>query len=136
VPNEEMGGRAIPQPPDVATGSVIIAVSGYLGMVAAAMIAIFFYLKAGSPGAFKQPTQRDFPSPALQTSPQEDLARVEFEQRMTLSGYDWVDRSKGLARIPIDEAMRLISGKGDHAYDPLEPPASASGPAKPEGARP
>ena len=136
MPNEEMGSRAVPQPPEVATGSVIIAVSAYLGMVAVAMIAIFFYLKAGSPGVFKHPTRSDFPSPALQTSPQEDLARVEFDQRMTLSGYDWVDRSKGLARIPIDEAMRLIAGKGDHAYDPLEPSVSASNPAKSEGARP
>ena len=38
---------------------------------------------------------------------------------MTLSGYGWVDRSKGIARIPIDEAMRIIAARGDHAYDPL-----------------
>ena len=43
---------------------------------------------------------------------------------MSLSGYGWVDRSKGIARIPIEDAMRIISARGDHAYDPLEPPAS------------
>ena len=41
---------------------------------------------------------------------------------MALSGYDWVDRSKGLARIPIDDAMRIIAARGDHAYDRSEPP--------------
>ena len=29
MPNEEMGSRAIPQPPDVATGTVIISVAGF-----------------------------------------------------------------------------------------------------------
>lgn len=136
MPNEEMGSRAIPQPPDVATGTVIISVAGFLSLVAVAMIGLFFYLKAGAPAAFKQPTQQDFPKPALQTRPKEDLARIEFEQRMALSGYDWVDRSKGLARIPIDDAMRIIAARGDHAYDALEPPGSASDPAKPKEARP
>lgn len=136
MPNEEMGGRAIPQPPDVATGTVILSVAGFLSLVAVAMIALFFYLKVGAPTALKQPTQHDFPKPALQTSPKEDLARVEFEQRTGMSGYGWIDRSKGLARIPVEEAMRIIAAKGDHAYDALEPSTSPSDPAKPEGARP
>lgn len=136
MPNEEMGDRAIPQPPDVATGTVILSVVGFLSLVAVAMVALFFYLKVSAPAALKQPTQHDFPKPALQASPKEDLARIEFEQRTALSGHAWVDRSKGLARIPIDEAMRIIAARGDRAYDALEPPASASDPAKPEGARP
>lgn len=136
MPNEEMGSRGIPQPPDVATRTVILSVAGFLSLVAVAMIALFFYLKVSAPTALKQPAQHDFPNPTLQTSPKEDLARVEFEQRTALSGYAWVDRSKGFARIPIDEAMRIIAARGDHAYDALEPPPSASDPAKPEGVRP
>ena len=136
MPNEEMGSRAIPQPPDVATGTVILSVAGFLSLVAVAMIALFFYLKVGAPTALRQPTQHDFPKPALQTSPKEDLARVEFEQRTGLSGYAWIDRSKGLARIPIAEAMRIVAAKGDHAYDALEPSTTPSDPATPEGVRP
>ena len=30
MPNEEMGSRTMPQPPDVATGVVIMAVAGFL----------------------------------------------------------------------------------------------------------
>ena len=33
MPNEEMGGRAMPQPPDVATSIVITAAAGFLAFV-------------------------------------------------------------------------------------------------------
>ena len=136
MPNEEMGGRAMPQPPDVATGIVMIAVAGFLAFVALAMTGLFFYLRTGAPGALRQATERPFPEPALQKKPRDDLKRFEFEQRMSLSGYSWVDRSKGIARIPIDEAMRIITARGDQAYDPPEPPAAASNATNQVGVRP
>ena len=89
------------------------------------MTGLFFYLRTGAPGAFRQATEHPFPEPALQKKPQDDLKRFELEQRMSLSGYGWVDRSKGIARIPIEEAMRIITARGDHAYDPPEPPPAA-----------
>ena len=52
MPNDEMGARSIPQPPDVATGVVLIAVAGFLAFVALTMGGLFFYLRAGAPGAF------------------------------------------------------------------------------------
>jgi hypothetical protein len=121
-----MGNRTLPQPPGVATGVVVIALAAFLGFVAVAMVVLFFYLKAGAPNALRQATERTFPEPALQKTPEDDLKKFELEQRMALSGYGWVDRSKDIARIPIDEAMRIIASRGDHAYDPLEPPTGAS----------
>lgn len=136
MPNEKMRARAIPQTPNVAAGVVIIAVAGFLAFVALTMTGLFFYLRTGAPGALRQATEHPFPEPALQKRPQDDLKRFEVEQRMSLSGYGWVDRSKGIARIPIEDAMRIISARGDHAYDPLEPPASAPNAARPIGAQP
>ena len=136
MPNEEMSARNIPQPPDVATGIVITAVAGFLAFVALAMTGLFFYLRTGAPGAFRQATERPFPEPALQKKPQDDLKRFQLEQRMSLSGYGWVDRSKGIARIPIEEAMRIITARGDHAYDAPEPPPTASNSANQIGERP
>ncbi len=75
-----------------------------------------------------------FRSRALQRDPQADLKRFEIEQRAELTGYAWVDRQQGIARIPIEEAMRIISARGDHAYDPLDPNFSAS--LDPKGVRP
>ena len=136
MPNEEMGSRAIPQPPEVATRVVLTAVAGFLAFVALTMTGLFLYLKAGAPGALRQATEYPFPEPSLQKRPQDDLKRFELEQRMSLSGYAWVDRSKGIARIPIDDAMRIVSNRGDHAYDPLESPPTAPNAAKPIGAHP
>ena len=132
MPNEEMGSRAMPQAPDVATGAVITAVAGFLAFVAIVMAVLFFYLGATVPNAFQHAIKNPFPAPALQKTPRDDLKRFELEQRKALSGYGWADRSKGLARIPIDEAMRTIAARGEHAYDPLNPPAADN----PTGARP
>jgi hypothetical protein len=137
MPNEEMGGRTIPQAPDVATTAVITAVGGFLAFVAIMMAALFFYLQAGAPGAaFRHAVENQFPAPALQTKPQADLKRFELEQRTALSGYGWADRSKGLARIPIEEAMRIIAARGDHAYDAPDFPADGATAGNPSGARP
>jgi hypothetical protein len=136
MPNEEMGSRILPEPPDVATRIVLIAVAGFLGFVALAMTGLFFYLRTGAPGALKQAVEHQFPEPTLQKRPQADLKRFEIGQRATLSGYGWIDRSKDLAHIPIEEAMRIIAARGDHAYDALDAPANAATPSIPAGARP
>ena len=136
MPNEEMGGRALPQAPDVATGIVIKAAAGFAAFVAVMMTVLFFYLITSAPHAFRHSTEIPFPAPALQKQPQADLKQFELEQRMALSGYGWVDRSKGLARIPIEEAMRIIAARGAHAYDAPDPAASGSNAGDPNGSRP
>jgi hypothetical protein len=45
------------------------------------------------------------PAPRLQTTPRLDLQTVRAEEDAHLEGYAWVDRAKGVARIPIDRAM-------------------------------
>jgi hypothetical protein len=126
MPNEQMGSRTVPEPPGVATGLVVIAVVTFLSFVAVIMTILFLYLKAAAPNAFSQAAERPFPEPALQKAPRDDLIHFELAQRMALSGYGWIDRSKDVARIPIDEAMRIIASRGDHAYDPLDPPTDIS----------
>jgi hypothetical protein len=126
VPNEEMRGRILPQPPDVAANVIMIAVAGFLGLLVLTMIGAYFFLKAGAPGALKPKVEHTFPEPVLQKSPQADLKRLESEQRMALSAYAWVDRSQGLVRIPVEEAMGIIAARGEHAYDPLGPATAAS----------
>src|ERR1700761_4103379 len=99
MPNEEMGNQRMPQPAGVANRTVIVAVAGFLGFVALSMTGLFFTLRSAVPDAFKAAVEHPFPQPALQKHPQDDLRNFEREQRATLSGYGWVDQSKGLARI-------------------------------------
>ena len=122
--DREMAHRALPQSPDVATRRILISVGGYLGFVAVGMVAMFFYVKADAPAAFNPPLQRRFPQPSLQRSPEQDLAEILLKQRQPLSRYEWIDKSKGLARIPIDKAMQIVTARSERGYDPLEAPVA------------
>jgi hypothetical protein len=52
------------------------------------------------------------PRPRLEIDPAGDRAAIERDARDKITGYAWVDQSRGRARIPIDEAMTLISARG------------------------
>jgi hypothetical protein len=40
------------------------------------------------------------------------MRELRARQELLLNGYGWVDREKGVARIPIDEAMRIVVERG------------------------
>jgi hypothetical protein len=52
------------------------------------------------------------PEPRLQDHPQEDLSDLRAKQERQLHAYGWVDKGSGIARIPIEEAMRIVLEKG------------------------
>ena len=52
------------------------------------------------------------PEPRLQVSPNEDWDAMLEKERATLHSYEWVDRSNGIVRIPIDRQMQLIAERG------------------------
>jgi hypothetical protein len=45
------------------------------------------------------------PPPRLQNQPKQDLEQFKRQQFQELRSYGWVDRSRGLVRVPIEEAM-------------------------------
>ena len=49
------------------------------------------------------------PEPRLQVDPAEDLRKMRLEENAVLNGYGWIDRRAGIARIPIERAMELMS---------------------------
>jgi hypothetical protein len=52
------------------------------------------------------------PEPRLQTDPREDLQELRDAEQQVLTTYGWVDRTDGVVRIPIDEAMKLTVQRG------------------------
>ena len=60
----------------------------------------------------RQQEQRLPPEPRLQTNPREDLRELRAAENEALTTYGWIDRSAGVVRIPIDEAMRLTVERG------------------------
>jgi hypothetical protein len=50
--------------------------------------------------------------PRLQISPQADFSQFRRHEDALLNSYGWVDRDRGIARIPLDAAMDLVLKKG------------------------
>jgi hypothetical protein len=52
------------------------------------------------------------PEPRLQTDPRDDLANMRQAEDRVLDSYGWVDRTAGIVRIPIEQAMKLTLERG------------------------
>jgi hypothetical protein len=112
------------EPPDVDVVSTLRFVFGFFAFVAVSigLLGVYYHL------AFEHPreTMAQFPAPKLETR--------EAEGRKGLAGplseigaYAWVDRSRGVVRIPVARAMEIIAGRGSHAFDPLSDAAASDG---------
>lgn len=51
-------------------------------------------------------------APPLQVSPPSDLAELRRRSQAILQSTAWVDKEKGLVRIPIGHAMNVLSERG------------------------
>lgn len=65
------------------------------------------------------------PEPRLQDTPVLDLKAMRDAEDKILTSYGWVDKSKGVVRIPIDKAIDLLAQRGLPAR-PQNGPQSAS----------
>jgi hypothetical protein len=52
------------------------------------------------------------PAPRLQDDEFRDLAALRHAEDSRLKTYGWIDRDRGVVRIPIDKAMRLVAERG------------------------
>lgn len=53
------------------------------------------------------------PEPHLQEAPQRDMREMLAQQNGVLTSYGWVDKPAGVARIPIERAISILSrGEG------------------------
>ena len=49
------------------------------------------------------------PEPRLSVKPGDDLKAMRAEEDKMLNSYDWVDRDKGIVRIPIARAIEMLA---------------------------
>ncbi len=52
------------------------------------------------------------PEPSLQASPREDFLQFRAAEERMLNSYEMIDAENGIARVPIDEAMRFVAEQG------------------------
>ena len=77
---------------------------------------------APAPGEDRLP-----PEPRIQANPGADMQRLREQEEAILTTYGWVDRPAGIARVPIDVAMRQVLEDGLPVRQP-EGAAPAAGP--------
>ena len=52
------------------------------------------------------------PLPRFQENPQQELQELRAKQKALLEGYGWVNKEAGVARIPIEDAMKMVVERG------------------------
>lgn len=55
---------------------------------------------------------RTFPSPRLQPDPVADMNKFRVSEEEVLNSYGWIDQNAGIARIPIDQAIKAVAQQG------------------------
>lgn len=86
--------------------------------IAASLVAAFVLVHAderGTPPPIAPPISSVAGTVVLQAAPERDIAAFRAEKQRLLDQYAWVDRDRGIARIPIAEAMELLARSGDAA---------------------
>lgn len=85
-----------------------------IAVAIAAVGALMGYWQAAPGGAPAGAGQlQAVPGPRLQSAPQQDLARYRAEKARAMDAVGWVDRERGIARIPVSDAIDLVAaGKG------------------------
>jgi hypothetical protein len=68
------------------------------------------------------------------------LAEFRTKEDLLLGSYGWVERDRGIARMPIDEALRIVGERGAlpafAAAPPADAPAPSGGAPSPAGGTP
>jgi hypothetical protein len=124
-------GRRAHQESDINAGAVAWFGIGLFLVVAVVAVATHFGLlladRRPDPGAAERSPlaeERLPPEPRLQTSPSADMRAFRAHEDAILNSAGWVDEASGVARIPIEEAKRLLVERG-------LPVADAAGRTKP-----
>jgi len=118
---------------DVNPKTLLAWVGGLAGMILISIVAawVFFDVLAGyaeradpkiSPLAATE--KGPPPDPKLIPDEPHDLASVRHGEDKVLDSYGWIDKGRGLIRIPIARAMELVAKEGL----PSRPPPSGKTP--------
>jgi hypothetical protein len=114
-----------------------LIMAAILAALSLSLIWLFKYFeKAENSGSFvpapfatEQPLP---PGPRVQSNPGADMQSYYESQQKLLNTYGWVDRQKGIVRLPIDRAMQLLLERGLPTRSPnrpQNPPPKETGPA-------
>jgi hypothetical protein len=99
----------------------LLIIAGGLALLVGITMLVAHGLFGFLEGYTEQPGQRPTPvatpgklppEPRIQANPPADLATMLREEDSVLYSYAWVNKDSGLARIPIERAMKLLAKEG------------------------
>ena len=100
------------EPTDVAEGyawiATVLLVAAVFGL---SLLVLLLYPRATTNLPLRLPLPPT-PSPRLQANPSEDMAKFYRDEMLRLNGTGWIDKQRGIAHIPIADAMRLTAQQG------------------------
>ena len=88
-------------------------------VISALLMGLLFRVFSGQAAAndpqvspLARPSGQSPPAPNLLTNEPAELGKFQAEEGGKLQGYGWVDQQGGVARLPIEEAKKLIIQRG------------------------
>lgn len=112
--SQKSGAGSSHETRDVNVRRIVHIVAALLVTCALAMVAADFFLRrvtryqqAAPPAA-----PEGFPQPQLQRIPAAELQQLQAKFHRDLTSYGWVDRNRGVVRIPVKQAMELLVQRG------------------------
>ncbi|HEX7636315.1 MAG TPA: hypothetical protein VF427_13695 [Noviherbaspirillum sp.] len=84
-----------------------IAIAGCT--VLAAVVSYLLWQRWNTPPVPEPQTLPALANPLLQSAPQPERAQYFAEKNRLLESWEWIDRQRGIARIPVEQAMRIIA---------------------------
>ncbi|EKV31784.1 hypothetical protein C882_3535 [Caenispirillum salinarum AK4] len=121
----ETGGTRDVERRDAPTRGVIVAGVAFLVTVVAVSFAagpFIAWLTQPPPAVPRVPGILERQGPPLLVDPAERLDERARAARDQLTGFAWVDRDAGIARIPLTDAMDILADRGWQAPPPQSPP--------------
>ena len=120
--NEADNPEVVHEESDVNVGA-ILGFGGALLVIAIIIHVFLWWLQGVYTRQTEQPQAVVYPlaagqqeqrpaEPRLQENPQEDMRRLRARQQAALEQRGWVKQEAGIARIPIEEAMRIVVERG------------------------
>ncbi len=102
---------------DVSARAMLKWAVGLFSFLALCMLVTFGYYVALQGPVGRRPVaavreERLPPWPRLQANPARDLAAYQREQSALVGTYGWVDRRRGIVRLPVDRAIELVLHRG------------------------
>jgi hypothetical protein len=101
-------------------GLVLAAVLIHLGLIGYGIILKNHHKAFGRVYLLQGNEVPSYPAPALQRDPGFDLQKYRSAAESDLNGYGWIDRARGIVKIPIERAMTLLASRGLPVRPPIQ----------------